>query len=110
MVRDAINALTPRQRFFFLHRFGFLNGEPMTMSEACRVFSLSEKTAKDLETKAFKIIRAEYEKNYKTMIEGLLFWQRFLREDEGFYIPFVPPSVCSNLPFTPTLDDKTPVE
>ena len=110
VVRNAINALTPRQRFFILHRFGFLDGTQMTMAEACRVFSLSEKTAKDLEAKAFESIRAEYEKNYKTMIEGLLFWARFLREDEGFYIPFVPPSVCANLPFTPTLNDKTPDE
>ena len=107
VVLDAINALTPRQRFFILHRFGFVDGGPMTMAEACRVFSLSEKTAKDLEAKAFEVIRAEYEKNYKTMIEGLLFWQRFLREDEGFYIPFVPPSVCANLPFPPKPDDET---
>ena len=110
VVRNAISALTPRQRIFILHRFGFLDGNAMTMAEVYRVFSLSEKTAKDLEAKAFESIRAEYEKNYKTMIEGLLFWQRFLREDEGFYIPFVPPSVCANLPFTPTLDDKTPDE
>ena len=110
VVRNAINALSPRQRFFILHRFGFVDSEPMTIAEACRMFSLSEKTAKDLEAKAFESIRAEYEKNYKTMIEGLLFWERFLREDEGFYIPFVPPSVCANLPFTPTLDDKTPDE
>ena len=85
VVRDAINALTPRQRLFILHRFGFLAGNAMTMAEACRVFSLSEKTAKDLEAKAFESIRAEYEKNYKTKIEGLLFWQRFLREGEGFW-------------------------
>ena len=110
VVRDAINALTPRQRFFILHRFGFLDGDRMTMAEACRVFSLSETRAKELETKAFESIRAEYEKNYKTTFDGLLFWERFLREDEGFYIPFVPPSVRANLPFTPTLDDKTPDE
>ncbi len=110
VVREAINALTPRQRFFILHRFGFVDGEPMTMTEACRVFSLTETRAKELEAKANESIRAEYEKNYKTIIEGLLFWERFLREDEGFYIPFVPPSVCGNLPFTPTLDDKTPDE
>jgi RNA polymerase sigma factor (sigma-70 family) len=110
VVRDAINSLTPRQRLFILHRFGFLDGEPMTMAEACRVFSLSETRAKDTEAKAFETIRAEYEKNYKAKIEGLLFWQRFLREDEGFYIPFVPPSVCANLPFTPAFDDKTPDE
>ena len=110
VVRDAINALTPRQRFFILYRFGFVEGNPTTMAEACRVFSLAEKTAKDLEAKAFQCIRAEYEKIYKTKIEGLLSWQRFLREDEGFYIPFVPPSVCADLPFTPTLDDKTPDE
>ena len=110
MVREAINLLSPRQRFFILHRFGFLDGNAMTISEACRVFSLSEKTAKDLEAKAFEVIREEYEKNYKTTIEGLLFWPRFLREDEGFYIPFVPLSVCANLPFTPTLNDKTPDE
>ena len=110
VVREAINVLPARQRFFILHRFGFLDNAPMTMAEACRVFSLSEKTTKDLEAKAFESIRAEYEKNYKTIIEGLLFWQRFLREDEGFYIPFVPPSVRANLPFTPTLDDKTPDE
>ena len=109
-LRDAINTLTPRQRFFILHRFGFLDGGPMTMAETCRVFSLSETRAKELEAKAFDVIREEYEKNYKTVIEGLLFWERFLREDEGFYIPFVPPSVCANLPFTPTLDDKTPDE
>lgn len=110
VVQNAVNTLTPRQRFFILHRFGFLDGNAMTMAEACRVFSLSEKTAKDLEAEAFESIRAEYEKNYKAVIEGLLLWQRFLREDEGFYIPFVPSSVCANLPFTPTLDDKTPAE
>lgn len=110
VVREAINALTPRQRFFILHRYGFLENEPLTMAEACRVFSLSETRAKELEAKAFESIRVEYEKNYKTKVEGLLFWQRFLRKDEGFYIPFVPPNVCANLPFTPTLDDKTPDE
>ena len=110
VMRDAINTLTPRQRLFILYRFGFLDGGPMTTAETCRVFSLSETRAKELEAKAFDVIREEYEKNYKTVIEGLLFWDRFLREDEGFYIPFVPPSVCANLPFTPTLDDKTPDE
>lgn len=110
VVRDAINALTPRQRFFILHRFGFVDGEPMTLAEVCRVFSLTETRAKELEAKAVECIKTEYEKNYKTMIEGLLYWQRFLREDEGFYIPFVPPSMCANLPFTPTLDEKTPDE
>ena len=110
VVRGARSVLTPRQRYFILHRFGCLDGNAMTMAEACRVFSLSETRAKELETKAFESIRTEYEKNYKTKIEGLLFWERFLREDEGFYIPFVPPSVCVNLPFTPTLDNKTPDE
>ena len=56
VVRNAINSLTPRQRFFILHRFGFLDGAPMALAEACRVFSLSEKTAKDLEAKAFESI------------------------------------------------------
>lgn len=110
VVRDAINALSARQRFFILHRFGFLDGEPMTMTEACRVFSLSETRAKELEVKAFESIRAEYEKNYKTMIGKLMNAERFLREDEGFYIPFVPPSVRENLPFSLTLYDKTPAE
>ena len=110
MVRDAINALTPRQRFFILHRYCFLENEPLTMAEACRVFSLSETRAKELEAKAFESIRVEYEKNYKTKVEGLLFWQRFLREDEGIYIPFVPPGVRRNLPFPSTPDEKALVE
>lgn len=110
VVRDAIKLLSPRERKFVIYRFGFVDGEYMTMAEACRQFSLTETTAKALEASALRSIRREYGKNYKTMIEGLLFWERFLREDEGFYIPFVPPSVCGNLPFTPTLDDKTPDE
>ena len=80
------------------------------MAETCRVFSLSEKTAKDLVPKALGSIRTECEKNYNTIIEELLFWQQFLREDGEFYIPFVPPSVRAALPFTPTLDNKTPDE
>ena len=110
VTRDAINRLSPRERIFILHRFGFVDGEPLTMTEACRQFSLTEMTAKDLEASALRSIRREYEKNYKVMVAKLLDVERFLREDEGFYIPFVPPSVCGNLPFTPTLDDKTPAE
>ena len=110
VTRDAINRLSPRERIFILHRFGFVDGEPLTMTEACRQFSLTEMTAKDLEASALRSIRREYEKNYKVMVAKLLDVERFLREDEGFYIPFVPPSVCGNLPFTSTLDDKTPDE
>ena len=102
--------IKPRQRFFILHRYCFLENEPLTMAEACRVFSLSETRAKEREAKAFESIRVEYEKNYKTKVEGLLFWQRFLREDEGIYIPFVPPGVRRNLPFPSTPDEKALVE
>lgn len=107
VTRDAINRLSPRERIFILHRFGFVDGEPLTMTEACRQFSLTETTAKDLEASALRSIRREYEKNYKVMIGKLLDAERFLREDEGFYIPFVPPSVRENLPFSLTLYDKT---
>ena len=107
VVQDAINLLSPRERIFILHRFGFVDGEPMTKTEACRQFSLTETTAKALEASALRFIRREYEKNYKAMIGKLLDAERFLREDEGFYIPFVPPSVRENLPFSLTLDNET---
>ena len=106
VVRDAINRLSPRERMFILHRFGFLDSEPLTMTEACRQFSLTETTAKTLETSALNTIRREYEKNYKATIEKLLNAERFLREDEGFYIPFVPRSVRENLPFSLALDNE----
>ena len=106
VVCDAINRLSPRERMFVLYRFGFIDGEPLTMTEASRQFSLTETTAKALEASALKTIRREYEKNYKATIEKLLNAERFLREDEGFYIPFVPPSVRENLPFSLTLYDK----
>ncbi len=106
MVRDAINRLSPRERMFILHRFGFLDSEPLTMTEACRQFSLTETTAKALEASALKTIRREYEKNYNAMIGKLLNMERVLREDEGFYIPFVPPSVRENLPFSLALNDE----
>ena len=110
VIRDAINLLSPRERKFILYRFGFIDGEPLTMTEVCRQFSLTETTAKTLEVSALKTIRREYEKNYKVMVAKLLDVERFLREDEGFYIPFVPPSVRENLPFSLALDDKTPDE
>ena len=110
VIRDAINLLSPRERKFILYRFGFIDGEPLTMTEVCRQFSLTETTAKTLEVSALKTIRLEYEKNYKVMVAKLLDVERFLREDEGFYIPFVPPSVRENLPFSLALDDKTPDE
>ena len=106
VVRDAINHLSPRERMFILHRFGFLDGELFTITEACRQFSLTETTAKALEASALRSIRREYEKNYKAMIGMLLNVERFLREDEGFYIPFVPPSVRENLPFSLAFNDK----
>lgn len=95
---------------FILHRYGFIGGEYMTMTAACRVFSLTETTAKALERKAFQNIRAEYEKYYKSNIEILISAEQFLREDEGIYIPFVPPAVRENLPFPYTPDDKTTAE
>ncbi len=106
VVRDAINLLSPRERKFVFYRFGFVDGEPMTMTEACRQFSLTETTAKALEASALRYIRREYEKNYKAMIGMLLDVERFLREDEGFYIPFVPPNIRENLPFSLALYDK----
>ncbi len=110
VVRDGINRLLPRERKFILHRFGFMDDKPLTITEACRQFSLTETTAKALEASALRSIRREYEKNYKVMVAKLLDVERFLREDEGFYIPFVPPSVRENLPFSLALDDKTPDE
>ncbi len=106
VVRDAINRLSPRERMFVLYRFGFIDGEPLTMTEACRQFSLSETTVKTLEASALKTIRKEYEKKFIAMIRKLLNVERFLREDEGIYIPFVPPSVSENLPFSLVLYDK----
>ena len=63
-----------------------------------------------VEVSALTTILREYEKNYKVMFAKLLNVERFRREDEGFYIPFVPPSVRENLPFSLALDDKTPDE
>lgn len=106
VIQEAINLLSPRERKFIFYRFGFADGEPMTVTEACRQFSLTETTAKALEASALRSIRREYEKNYKAMIGKLLDVERFLREDEGFYIPFVPPSVRENLPFSLALDNE----
>lgn len=106
MVRDAINRLSPRGRMLVLYRFGFIDGEPLTMTEACRQVSLTETTAKTLEVPALKTIQRKYEKNYTAMIGKLLNVERFLREGEAFYIPFVPPSVRENLPFSLALYDK----
>ena len=110
VVRKAVSLLSPRERMFILYRYGFISGEYMTMTEACRVFSLTETTAKALEGKAFQNIRAEYEKYYKSNIEILISAEQFLREDEGIYIPFVPPGVRRNLPFPSTPDEKALVE
>ncbi len=82
----------------------------MTMTEACRRFSLTETTAKALGASALRSIRREYEKTYKVMIGKLLDAERFLREDERFYMPFIPPSVRENLPFSLTLNYKAPAE
>ena len=106
VVLAAINRLSPRGRLFVLYRFGFIDGEPLTMTEACRQFSLAETTAKTLEVPALKTIQRKYEKNYKAMIGKLLNVERFLWESESFYIPFVPPSVRENLPFPLALYDK----
>ena len=105
---EALGALPDRERIYLLHRFGFLDEDPKTKKAASSRFYLTGTRLEKLERSALDHVRTEFETRFRRTVEYVLACQQRLREDEGLNIPFVPTSVCANLPFSPVCIDNEP--